>query len=56
MIAKFAKKGDEDEEGAISAFAESVLSRLTEADGQECTVCFDLMNVPVLVPDCMHLW
>jgi hypothetical protein len=44
------------EDGPSSAFAESVLSRIQDADGQECAVCFDLMDLPVLVPNCMHSW
>jgi hypothetical protein len=39
------------EAGRSSAFANSVLSRIQDADGQECAVCFDLMDLPVLVPN-----
>ncbi|KAF8512694.1 SNF2 family N-terminal domain-containing protein [Gautieria morchelliformis] len=54
LIPKDTHGTDGSEDGPSSAFAESVLSRIQEADGQECAVCFDLMDLPVLVPNCMH--
>jgi DNA repair protein RAD5 len=56
LIARYTEGTEVDEAGPSTAFAEGVLGRLQEADGQECAVCFDLMDLPVLVPNCLHSW
>ncbi|KAF9245698.1 P-loop containing nucleoside triphosphate hydrolase protein [Melanogaster broomeanus] len=36
------------------AFAESVLANLSAADVEECPICLDVMDTPVIIPLCMH--
>lgn len=56
LITKYTEGADGGDTGPSAVFAEGVLGRLQEADRQECAVCFDLMELPVLVPDCLHAW
>lgn len=56
LIAKFTGDTGEDDEGPSAVYAEEVLRKLDEADGQECVVCLDIMDQPVLVPNCLHSW
>ncbi|KAF8514339.1 SNF2 family N-terminal domain-containing protein [Hysterangium stoloniferum] len=53
LIAKFTE-GDGERDTLPNTFAEGVLKGLDEAAGEECAVCLDLMDMPVLVPGCMH--
>lgn len=43
-------------EGTKNVFAEGVLANLGEDVDGECCICFDVMEVPMVVPDCMHQW
>ncbi|KIJ52509.1 hypothetical protein M422DRAFT_202622 [Sphaerobolus stellatus SS14] len=54
LIAKFTEGVDDEAEPPSATFAEGVLSKLDEAYGEECAVCLDLMDQPVLIPDCLH--
>lgn len=45
---------DQKSEGISNTFAEGVLTNLEEVNQQECAVCLDLMENPVLVPNCLH--
>lgn len=56
LITRYSDGTSDNRERSSCTFAEGVLSRLQEAVGQECAVCFDLMDLPVLVPNCMHSW
>ncbi|KAJ8489879.1 hypothetical protein ONZ45_g13407 [Pleurotus djamor] len=35
-------------------FAEQVLADLDKVDDAECPICFDVMDVPTVIPECMH--
>ena len=39
-----------------NAYAEDVLAHLDQEDAQECPICMDVMQSPVLIPGCMHQW
>jgi DNA repair protein RAD5 len=54
LISQFTGGTEEDDEGPSAVYAEDVLKKLDEADGQECAVCLDIMDQPVLVPNCLH--
>jgi DNA repair protein RAD5 len=55
LISKFTEGGAEGD-ALPNTFAEGVLKSLDEADCEECAVCLDLMDTPILVPGCMHSW
>ncbi|KAG9222353.1 hypothetical protein CCMSSC00406_0002688 [Pleurotus cornucopiae] len=48
------QKLTEDESKAKNAFAEKVLAGLADEDEAECPICFDVMDVPTIIPVCMH--
>lgn len=50
------QKLTEDESKAKNAFAEKVLAGLADEDEAECPICFDVMDVPTIIPVCMHKW
>jgi DNA repair protein RAD5 len=62
LIAQFAKgdHGDDNANGNGEAFAQNVLDDLiaaqkdTEGDSQECPICLEIMDPPMIVPKCMH--
>ncbi|OBZ79900.1 DNA repair protein RAD5 [Grifola frondosa] len=35
-------------------YAEGVLANLGQEDDAECPICFDVMDAPVIIPNCMH--
>jgi hypothetical protein len=37
-----------------NAYAEDVLANLGQEEMEECPICMDVMQSPVLVPQCMH--
>ncbi|PFH49678.1 hypothetical protein AMATHDRAFT_147130 [Amanita thiersii Skay4041] len=41
-------------EGVSSVFAEQVLSDLGGDDCAECPICMDVMETPMIVPECLH--
>jgi DNA repair protein RAD5 len=43
-------------EGGKNSFAEEVLANLTDAEAAECPICFDVMETPMIIPECMHQW
>lgn len=53
MIKKFAEN-----EAQSNVFAESVLADLDDqAEGaSECPICLDVMEIPTIVPECLHRW
>lgn len=53
MIKKFAEGNEQS-----SAFAESVLANLDDEveDTSECPICLDVMELPMIVPVCLHRW
>ncbi|OJA20678.1 HLTF/DNA helicase [Rhizopogon vesiculosus] len=40
--------------GSKVAYAESVLANLDTSDDAECPICLDVMQVPSIIPTCMH--
>ena len=54
MIKQFADGGGEDD--GSKAFAENVLAHLSEEDFDECPICLDVMERPMLLPGCFHKW
>lgn len=43
-----------DSAGDSKVFAEGVLANLDGEDGQECPICFDVMDTPTITPSCLH--
>jgi len=43
-------------EGGKSSFAEEVLANLPDAEALECPICLDVMETPMIIPECMHQW
>ena len=39
-----------------AAFAEVILANLAKEDAPECPVCFDIMKIPTIMPECAHQW
>lgn len=54
LIKRF-EEGDTSSEDT-NVFAEQVLANLAQKDDAECPICFDVMDIPVLIPVCMHQW
>ncbi|KAF5374959.1 hypothetical protein D9758_000535 [Tetrapyrgos nigripes] len=50
LIRKFADENGE----SSNAFAETVLSNIEEEEAGECPICLDVMDNPMIVPDCLH--
>ena len=45
--------------GSGSTYAEDVLTNLSNnacLEAKECPICMDVMEVPMMFPDCMHPW
>ncbi|KAI0828919.1 SNF2 family N-terminal domain-containing protein [Trametes gibbosa] len=40
--------------GDSKVYAEGVLANLGQEEGAECPICFDVMETPTILPDCMH--
>ena len=44
-------------EGGGNAFAEGVLANLGDIESsEECPICLDVMQSPMIIPVCMHKW
>jgi DNA repair protein RAD5 len=39
-----------------AVFAEGVLANLADDDASECPICFDVMQIPTIIPGCAHQW
>jgi DNA repair protein RAD5 len=39
-----------------NVFAEGVLANLSENSDNECPICLDVSETPVVIPGCMHQW
>ena len=39
---------------STNVFAAEVLSNLNEDDSAECPICLDVMDRPMIIPECMH--
>lgn len=53
MIRRFAA---DSQDGNKNSFAEDVLANLADAEVSECPICLDAMEVPMIIPECMHQW
>lgn len=53
MIRRFADSEGTGEENKNS-FAEQVLANLTDGDASECPICLDVMETPMIIPECIH--
>lgn len=54
MIKRFAE--EESAGGTKNVFAEEALANLGVDTGQECPICMDMMDTPMVIPECMHQW
>lgn len=51
------RKFSNEDEGDNNNFAEDVLSNLAQEDSKaECPICLDVMDMPMVIPQCMHQW
>ena len=55
MIRRFADSANSGE-GEKNSFAEEVLANLADTEALECPICFDVMETPMFIPECMHRW
>ncbi|KAJ3570626.1 hypothetical protein NP233_g4279 [Leucocoprinus birnbaumii] len=56
-IDDLAKQLNSDADGSGSpnnAFAEEVLANLGDDEASECPICFDVMQIPTIIPGCAH--
>ncbi len=55
LIQKFS--AGEDSAGTGNIFAEGVLHSLNnQEDMEECPICLDVMESPMIIPVCLHQW
>ena len=54
LIEQFGK--GENTAGDSRVYAEGVLANLGQEEDAECPICFDVMETPTILPDCMHQW
>ncbi len=54
LIQKFSE--GENAVGDNKVYAEGVLANLAQEENAECPICFDVMETPAILPDCMHQW
>ncbi|KAI0334349.1 hypothetical protein GY45DRAFT_1318351 [Cubamyces sp. BRFM 1775] len=52
LIERFGK--GENTAGDSKVYAEGVLANLGQEEDAECPICFDVMETPTILPDCMH--
>jgi DNA repair protein RAD5 len=43
-------------ESSKTSFADSVVANLETDDTQECPICLDVMQAPMIIPRCLHQW
>lgn len=46
----------EEDTSAQNNYAGEVLKNLVESDDDECPLCLDIMETPMIIPPCMHKW
>lgn len=54
MIKQFAE--NEGPGDANDTYMQEVLSNLNASDAEECPICLDVMETPMIIPICMHKW
>ena len=55
LIQRFAES-ESNGDGSKNTFAEEVLANLKDTEASECPICFDVMETPMIIPECMHQW
>jgi DNA repair protein RAD5 len=43
-------------ESSKTSFADNVAAKLELDDAQECPICLDVMQTPMIIPRCLHQW
>lgn len=56
LLKKAAGTAGEDVDVDMDAFASTALETLDSTTQDECPICFDLIQNPVLLPNCKHCW
>ena len=56
LMSRFADAEKVEEGGDKSTFAEVVLAKLANAEAEECPICLDVMETPMIISGCMHQW
>lgn len=54
MIKRFAEGGNTARGDNQTSFAEEVLANLADAEAAECPICLDVMEIPMIIPGCLH--
>ncbi|KAG6851386.1 hypothetical protein H0H93_005784 [Arthromyces matolae] len=54
LIQRFAHAGEGEEDSDKRTFAEEVLAKLSDAEAEECPICLDAMEMPMIIPGCLH--
>ncbi|KAI0732417.1 SNF2 family N-terminal domain-containing protein [Fomitopsis betulina] len=52
LVKQFGEGNDSASDSKV--FAEGVLANLDGEEGQECPICFDVMDTPTIIPNCLH--
>ena len=52
LVKQFGEGSDSANDNKV--FAEGVLANLEGEEGQECPICFDVMDTPTIIPNCLH--
>ncbi|KAF9566925.1 DNA repair protein RAD5 [Agrocybe pediades] len=53
LVERFAENGPSGE-GQTNAFAENFIANLKVEDNADCPICFNEMEVPMVIPKCLH--
>ncbi|KAG7099770.1 hypothetical protein E1B28_001582 [Marasmius oreades] len=54
LIKKFSEDQSAGDDETSNVFAETVLVNLHEDETAECPICLDVMDMPMVIPECMH--
>ncbi|KAF9270757.1 DNA repair protein RAD5 [Marasmius fiardii PR-910] len=54
LIKKFSEDQGNGDDETSHVFAETILANLHEDETVECPICLDVMDTPMVVPECMH--
>ncbi|KAG6854152.1 hypothetical protein C0991_010063 [Blastosporella zonata] len=54
LIRRFADAEKAEEGSDKNRFAEEVLAKLADSEAEECPICLDVMEIPMIIPGCMH--
>lgn len=56
MIKQFTNKENDASDHSGDNYMQGILCGLRTEVDEECPVCFDVMDCPMLIPGCMHRW